>query len=185
MEQPDEQTQPAENQQLEEPGLSGEVLDSGGESTDAPLISWQASEYIHHDKKTGWYLWLVVGVVSLVGIGVYTQQWSAITVLAAMTAAVVVYARKAPRTLTYSLSDDGIDIEHKHYPFSQFRSFAVVSDVGWHTIDLDPIQRFMPRLTILFADDDLDKIVTVLSEKLPRSDRRPDAIERLSRYLKF
>ncbi len=102
-----------------------------------------------------------------------------------MTAAIIMYGRKTPRTLSYSLGDDGISIDTKFYNYDQFKSFAVIKDVGWHTIDLDPINRFSPRLSILFEDRQLDSIVGVLETQLPRLDRPPDMIERLARYLKF
>jgi hypothetical protein len=148
-------------------------------------FSWQASEYIHHAKGFVWYLALAVVIILLVGIAYFTHQWLSIGVFAVMAVAIVVYASKAPRTLTYELSADGITIEGHHYPFSQFRTFAVLPDISWHTIDLEPTQRFMPRLTILFEDDDFDAIVGHLAEHLPRVDRQPDVIERATRYLRF
>jgi hypothetical protein len=148
-------------------------------------FSWQASEYVHHTKGFSWYLILIAFVLVLFGVAYFTHQWLSIGVFAVMAIAIVVYARKAPRTLTYELSADGITIEGHHYPFSQFRTFAVLPDIAWHTIDLEPTQRFMPRMTILFEDDDFDAIVNHLAEYLPRVDRQADFVERATRYLRF
>ncbi len=148
-------------------------------------FSWQASEYIHHDKTKQWYIIVIVGALALAAGLAAFQQWFSIPVVIAMAAAIVVYGARAPRVLNYSLDDHGITIEGKSYPYSQFRSFAVVQDVAWHSIDLEPTQRFMPRLTILFDNDDFAVIVNLLSGYLPEVDRSPDWIERLSRYLKF
>lgn len=167
---------------------SSEYEDEEGDGlTEEPEInlSWQASEYIHHQKRPLWYVILFMAVALLLVAGILTHQWSGLVVLAAMTAAVVVYSNKPPRTLNYSLTNDGIVIESKFYEYAQFKSFAVISDVAWHSIDLDPVKRFAPRLTILFGDDDLDSIVEALSKELPRVDRQPDVIERATRFLKF
>lgn len=155
------------------------------EDQEITLLSWQAHEFIHHQKRPLWYLGLFVVVAALSAVGVLTHQWTGLVVLAAMTLAVVVYSNKAPRTLNYSLTESGILIESKYHPYDQFRSFAVFADIAWHSIDLDPVKRFAPRLSILFEDKDLEAIVQALSDELPRVDRRPDLIERVTRFLRF
>ncbi len=155
------------------------------DDSEITLLDWQAHEFIHHQKQPLWYLGLFVVVVALLVVGVLMHQWTGLVVLAAMTLAVVVYSNKAPRILNYSLTESGIMIESKFHPYDQFRSFAVFSDIAWHTIDLDPVKRFAPRLSILFEDKDLEAIVEALSDELPRVDRRPDVIERVTRFLRF
>ncbi len=159
--------------------------ENAGEDTDEPAFEWQASEYVQHNKGMGWYLALGGIVLALLAIAVFTQQWLSIAVFLVMAAAVVVYAHKPPRILLYQLDSNGIIIEGKSYAYSQFRSFGVLPDLSWHTIDLEPTQRFMPRLTIIFDDEDFDSIVDHLSLHLPRVDRQPDLVERLTRYTRF
>ena len=71
------------------------------------------------------------------------------------------------------------------YPFSYFRSFSVVADEEWHSIDLEPVKRLSPRVVVLFDTEDFDEIVGHLELHLPREDREPDVIERISRYVRF
>lgn len=162
-----------------------EAVDVPQEQESEVAFTWQASEYVHHHKGAGWYAGLV-GVVGLLTIvAVIFKFWLSIGVFIAMGAAIAVYAQKPPRVLTYELDDHSVTIEGKAYPYKNFRSFGVISDIEWHTIDLEPTQRFMPRLTVLFSDDDFDSIVDHLSLHLPRADRQPDVIERITRYLRF
>jgi hypothetical protein len=177
-----EDNQPIQNDELMAGVSQGEEVEV---SSGPPILSWQASEYIHHHKPATWYMAVLAAAVVLLVAGVLTRQWSGIAVLIVMTAAVLVYASKQPRVLNYSLSEDGLMIDSKFHPYSQFKSFGVVTDVGWHSIDLDPMKRFMPRLTILLEDHHIDDVIEALSMQLPRNDRGPDAIERLSRRLRF
>ena len=114
-----------------------------------------------------------------------TRQWLSIGVFAAMGLALGVYAGKSPRVLSYQLDEKGLTIGDKFHPYDRFRSFGVIEDVAWHSIDLEPTQRFMPRLSIMFDSQHFDQIVEILTRQLPRQDRRPDWAERLSRRLKF
>jgi len=183
---------PLSEEPAEEPEGSdeAEAIDEADEVfEDDPLaketISWQASEYVHHHKGAGWYAVLGLIVFILLAIAVIFKLWLSIGVFIAMGAAIAVYAYKPPRVLSYQLDPHGVTIEGKNYPFETFRSFGVLSDASWHTIDLEPAKRFMPRLNILFGDEDFDNIVAHLEAHLPRADRQPDMVERVTRYLRF
>jgi hypothetical protein len=148
-------------------------------------FTWQASEYIHHDKRAGWYA--IFALIVLIGCGllIWKGMWSELAVLVVMSAVIVKYARREPAVLNYHLDKDGLTIENKFYPYSQFRSFGVVQDVGWHAIDLEPVQRFMFRVQLMIDDKDLDTVVSYLSAELPREDHEPDLIDRIARNLHF
>jgi hypothetical protein len=148
-------------------------------------FSWQASEYVHHHKGSGWYLALFAGLAVLIAVVALMRYWLGIVAFLAMGGAVWVYARRPPRTLTYELTPLGISADGREFPFAEFRSFGVLSDIEWHTIDLDPTKRFSPRMAILFGDDDFDTIVGHLELHLPRVDRDPDLIERATNWLRF
>jgi len=171
------ETQEVAEQKVQE--VSAEVVDPG------QSFSWQASEFIHHQKSAGWYMTLALIVVILVAAAIITRQWFSIAVFATMTAAVVVYASKEPRILSYRIDNSGITIDNKPNPYKSFKSYSVLKDTGWHMIDLDPTQRFAPRVSIIFDNEDLDKITAILDTKLPRIDRDPDWIERLTRSIRF
>jgi hypothetical protein len=148
-------------------------------------FSWQASEYVHHHKGMGWYAGMFGGLAVILVIIALLRDWITIGAFLVMGAALFIYARKPPRTLMYELTPKGITIEGKPHLFTEFRSFGVLKEEEWHTIDLEPIKRFSPRLNILFDPDDFDSIVSHLELHLPRTDRDPDVIERLTRYLRF
>jgi hypothetical protein len=147
--------------------------------------AWEASEYIFHEKPTGWYLgmWGIIAVLC-VGLGLL-RQWLSIGVIVVMALAVAIYSRRPPRTLHYQITDTGIGIDGKISPFSNFKSYGVLEEVGWHEVDLEPARRFMPRLTLICESDDIPVIDEALAQHLPRVDREPDFIERASRYLRF
>jgi len=172
----------ADVQEAEAESGAAEVADSGAPEV---AFSWQASEYVHHQKSVGWYLSLAGGVMVLMVAAALLKLWLYIGVFLVMGIAVSVYARKPPRTMTYELSSQGIHIDGKLYPFAAFRSFGVIPDEEWHSIDLEPTKRFSPRVILLFNTEDLDSIVGHLELHLPRADRQLDMIERLTRYLRF
>ena len=158
---------------------SSEVLEP------SPSFTWEASEYVEHEKSVGWYLslWAVAAVIS--GVLAWQKQWLSIVVIVVMAMSLVVYSRKSPRTLTYALDEKGLSVNGKMMPYAQFKSYSVFQEIAWREINLEPSQRFSPRLTLLCEQEDFDTIEEILAHHLPRVDRDPDPIERLSRYLRF
>jgi hypothetical protein len=148
-------------------------------------FGWQASEFVHHHKSVMWYGVLGMIVVVLTALAIWLHLWLEIGVFIAAAVAVIVYANKPPRTLLYELSGEGVHIDGKLYAFELFRSFSVVADEEWHSIDLEPAKRLSPRLVLLFDTQDFDSIVGHLEIHLPREDREPDLIERITRYVRF
>jgi len=128
---------------------------------------------------------LVLIVLGLATLAYFLHFWLEIGVFLVMGVAVFIYAQKPPRTMTYELSTEGIHIEGKLFPYADFRSFGVVPDEDWHSISLEPTKRLSPRIVLLFDSDDFDQIVGHLSLHIPRADRDPDTIERITRFLRF
>lgn len=159
---------------------------AGTDSADGSAITWEASEFIHHQKAMNWYLVLTGGTI-LLGVILYLllRDVFSLVVLAVMYVAIVVYAKREPRTLRYSLSSNGLTIGEKHFDFDQFRSFSVTQDSGLPSVDLIPTQRFMPHVSIYFAPEDADKIVGELSKFIPNEQRKPNPVDRAMLKLRF
>ena len=179
--------EPADEAGAEDVQEDTEVDQTEEEADTEPEIafSWEASEYVHNHKSATWYAALVAIVVVLAGLAVWLHLWLEIGVFIAMGGALAVYAHKPPRVMKYELSDEGVHIDGKLYPFAEFRSFGVIPDEEWHSIDLEPAKRLSIRRVILFDTKDFDEIVGHLELHLPREDRPLDMIERITRYVRF
>ncbi len=179
-----DQTQ-AEGAEYENGSYADSMSDAPFADTDL-TVSWQASEYVHHPKQASWYIGLAaaIGVVTA-GTYLLTRDWMAPVVIAVMGVAVWVFASKQPRTLAYSLNSKGVQVGDKSYLYDQFRSFAIISEGAMSSVLLSPLKRFMPPLSLYYAPEDEEKIVTLLSLHLPHNQSQPDFVERLSSRLRF
>lgn len=155
-------------------------------SADEPVVTWEASEYIHHDKGASWYIGFT-GVMLVLVVAVYLLigELFSVMVMVLMGVAVAVYAGRKPDTVRYSLSRTGIAIGGKHYNLDEFSSFTIMQEGGVYSVTLMPTKRFMPPVSIYFSADDGEKITDVLGEILPHEDREPDLIDRLMRNIRF
>lgn len=150
-------------------------------------ISWTASEYISHEKNTGWYVMLGIGT-ALVTMLIYFLSGGSIlssVVVLLICISIGVLGARQPGSVQYSLESDGVHIGQKFYPYHNFKSFSLVQDEGVASIWLKPLKRFLPPVNMYYSPEDEDKIVNMLDNFLPREDREPDAIDRLSHRFRF
>ena len=162
------------------------VSEGGVPLPSIPVVEWSASEYIAHEKSAGWYLALFAGggMAAVVVYVISRDILSSIVILLAC-AAISVYAGRKPSTNRYILSENGVQVEQKFYPYGGFRSFSVVEEGAINSIWLKPLKRFAPIVTMYFSPDDEQKIIDVLANFLPHEERELDAIDRFSKRIRF
>lgn len=165
------------------------VGDQGDEDVptdDEPLLSWQASEYILHEKDPLWFIGLMAGTILLVALSIFLiKAWTFTALIVVMAIAVVFFARRPPRTLTYRLSPYSLHINERQYQLHDFRSFGVIQEGAMYSIMLLPVRRFMPAVTLYFPVDQGEQIVDLLGEVVPMETIKLDPIEKLVRKLRF
>lgn len=188
--QPNSENNPSDQSGIDsESATDNEIFSSNeqiDETPDASLVSWEASEYIHHHKDSSWYFGFGAVMVVVVGlIFILTRELFSVLTMIVMGVAVAVYAGRKPDTVKYSLSSGGITIGNRFHDFNDFSSFALMQEGGVYSIMLTPTKRFMPPVSIYFSPDDGDKIVDVLSRVLPHEDRQPDIVDRFMRNIRF
>lgn len=149
-------------------------------------ISWEASEYILHEKDPRWFIGLAAGAVVLILIAAFLIKSLSFTILVvAMLASVVVYARRPPRTLSYRLSHHALQIDEKHYSLHEFRSFGILQEGGVYSVMLIPTKRFLPGVSLYFPPELGEAIVDTLGSTVPMEKLKFDFIDKLARKMRF
>lgn len=149
------------------------------------IINWQAKEYIERKKTGGWYIGLAVVTAALVGLSIWLQYYSFLAVIIAAVIALIVYITRAPRTLTYSLTEDGISEGNNLHPFDKFKSFGIFNEDNHYSIILIPKARFGTRMTVYFPEAEGEQIVDFFGERLPMEEVKLDFLDKLVRWLKI
>jgi hypothetical protein len=152
----------------------------------ADTITWTASEFIAHDKGMGWFATLgVAAAVLMLVTYLVTNDFVSAGIVLFMIICFGVFAVRKPRTLPYRLDHDGLHIDSKTYHYDQFKSFSLIQEDGIRSIQMMPLRRFMPPISVYMDPADEDKIIDVLVNYLPMEQRQQDMIDRLMRRLRF
>lgn len=149
-------------------------------------VSWTASEFIANHKSPGWYfaLFTATGILSA-ALFFIVHDIISIVFIIIVSILFATLAGKKPRQLPYQIDSHGITIGGKSYPYGMFKSFSVLHDGPIGYINLLPLKRFMPELSIYFAMEDEQRIVDALASNLPYEHREESPFDRLMKKLHF
>lgn len=150
-------------------------------------ITWTAQEYVHIDKNVGWFVLFALVVLALVAVDIFfLKSWTFSALVVVMAAAIIVYIRRPPRTLTYALSPvQGLYVGEHLYHFDEFRAFGLIKDGDHHSIMLIPRKRFAPGVSVYFPEEAGEQIVDILGERFPMEELKLDIVDVLVRKLRL
>lgn len=150
----------------------------------AEPVRWQASEYIHREKDHVWFVLFILAAVGLTAAAIFIIKSFTFSILVpVMAVALFVYTRRPPRMLDYTLGRHGLYINDQLFPFTDFKSFALMRGLEQYSIMLVPIKRFKPAVTINFPEEVGEAIVDMLAARLPMREVQPDLVDRIIQKL--
>jgi hypothetical protein len=154
--------------------------------SDIDTITWTASEFIANQKTAEWHLGIIGGALFFaIVVFILTRDYISSGAIIIVSILFVIIGNHKPRQVTYTLDFQGLSIGEKFYPFSLFKSFAIMQDGAFNSINLIPLKRFMPELSIYYAPTDEPKILDILSNSLPNDQRGERATDKLMKRLRF
>ena len=153
---------------------------------DEALLRWQATEYVDHDRTVGWYVMLGVICLILVAVAVlFMKSWTFALLIPVMAVALVVYTRRPPALLNYTLSRKGLYVNDHLYAYDTFRGFSVVNHGNQHIANLIPRKRFQMAQTVHFPEEVGEPLVDMLAARMPMQEAKPDIFDRIITRLRM
>lgn len=147
---------------------------------------WQGTEYIHHEKDTMWFVIFGVIVVAFMAVSILLIQSITFTILIpVMAAALIVYTRRPPRLIEYTLSTKGLYVNDQLYPYAEFKGFGVIRDGQEYSIMMLPVKRFRPGISIYFPEEVGEPIVDLLGSRLPMQEMKLDFFDQIIHKLRI
>jgi hypothetical protein len=181
----------AEDQPADELGYDAgeyddEEYEDEGEIDLSEPVNWQAKEYIHQEKDMKWFVVFALIIAIFMAIAVLLMKSVSFAILLVVIAVVVVVlAKRPPRVMEYSLSNEGLHIGETLHRFTDFKSFGVIRDGEEFSVMLIPRRRLQPGITVYFPEESGEDIVDALGSRLPMRDLHLDIVDRLVRKLRL
>ncbi|MBI5754609.1 hypothetical protein HZA41_00135 [Candidatus Peregrinibacteria bacterium] len=154
---------------------------------DTPVIAWKAPEYIKHQKGRTWFIVAGIVILLLIAYGIKTGSFSTVLVFIVLAAVYLLAHTHEPRHLPIIISQMGIKIGSKCYPYAQIKAFWIqyhpplVKTLNFRTID-----RFFKEEVVQLDGQDPVPVRVYLARQIPEWEGKEEGLmEVLIRILRI
>jgi len=138
------------------------------ESETVRSITWEAYEHHHTDKGGDWFwvLGIVTIAITVTAILLGNTLFGILIFIAGLVTAL--HARQEPKVVPFSVTQRGLRIDDKIYPYSKLESFFIdEEDPLGPQLLVKSEKLFMPLLLLPLPEEYLDEIEDILASRLP------------------
>jgi len=150
------------------------------------LFSWRAPEYFYNEKGGGWYAALGALTVVLLVLAYLLNNFLFGVLIIVSSFAVALYGARRPKTVLFALTEQGLRIENRLYPYDNIQSFWMHYDPP-RSKEMTIIFKkgVMPRLSIPLEDADPNEIRDIFIKHVDEEPHEETFSDTLGRYLRF
>ena len=149
------------------------------------IFGWTAQEYIPQEHGPYWFL-TVGGVATLLIIlGIVTKSYFFIAFVALAFLVIVLYAKRTPAEIYFSVLSKGVWAGKKFYEFSEFKSFWVFEKGGGEELSLEAVKGLIPFVRLPLGEAGANKIRAVLNNFLPEAEHKELFSDHVLRILRL
>lgn len=138
-------------------------------SFDNAKLSWTTADYIKYEKGLFWKVSVIILFLAAISWGIVSKAWTFSLVMAVF--AVVYYLMihsDHPKAVTVTISDIGIKVGHRKYPYNQIKAFWVIYNPPYvKTLHIRVQNDIAVDIPIYLHNQDPAEIREFLIEKLP------------------
>lgn len=164
-----------------------EQLYAAATAFDDAVCSWQTSEFVRHDRGIIWKIMMPLLVFLAVFMGIYYDVWTFSLAIATFALVYYILHRKGPETINVVISDIGIKVGSRCYPFSKIKAFWIIYQPPvLKTLHIRVSGDIALNIAIELEDQHPAAIRELLIDKIPEIEgQKVSLVESLARLLKL
>ncbi len=148
-------------------------------------ITWQAQEYVVRNHNAAWYVGLVAVTLGLCALAIFLKWWTFLILVILSMVAILVSIFRPPRTIQYSLSQDGLTEGNKLHKYDEFKAFGIMKEDSNFSAVLIPKKRFAIDVKVYFPGGSGEAIVDALGAHLPMEEVKLDFLDKIVNFLRI
>lgn len=157
---------------------------SGKKNAQKAWITWQAPEFTAYEKGKMWSVALIAGAIALEVLFFLLKDYSAMLVVLAGAIALYRYAHHKPRTLQFSVSNEGVTIGNKSLDWETIKGFWLNAEET--ILYIETTKRPFSIESINVGNADPSALRQILLQHVPEQATRGEILsDRVNRWFKF
>lgn len=149
-------------------------------------LEWEAREYAYREKGGDWFwaVGIIAASLAITAVLFKNTIFAVLIILGAFT--LMVFAKRIPRLVKFSVDEDGIRADKLFYPWSSLESYWVETGANEPPKLLVKSKRPLAPLIIIPLDDmEPDAVKTSLRDFLPLEKETEPLSQKIMEFLGF
>lgn len=148
-------------------------------------MEWEDFEYEFTDKSKDWFWGLGLFAAFFFILAIILGNFLLGVIVVLGTVALVAYAVRPPEFLTYRLTDKGLIVKNRLYPYKQMDSFWIHTEPWFYRLSLKSDRWFLPHILVPLGETDPEEVRKYLDNFLPEEEHEISLLDIITAYLGF
>jgi hypothetical protein len=131
------------------------------------VFEWEAKEYVREEKSADWYWALGIIATAVVIVCILFNNILLGLVIAAGCGALALAAARRPEIHRFAVTDEGVAIDNRLYPYGAMRTFSVLEYIDTNIpphLSIKTNHVLAPHITMPIVDHDPMEIYEYVSQ---------------------
>lgn len=139
------------------------------------IISWIAPEFLRYERGKIWKIVMIAAGISAITLGIINQAWTFSLAIIAFVSVYYILNREAPKEVKITISDVGIKIGERRYPYGKIKAFWIIYDPPYSTtLTIRVSGDLLLDITIQLNGQNPAQIREVLLSKIPEMEGKTE-----------
>jgi hypothetical protein len=157
-----------------------EFLKSLPSAYDNVEMSWIAPEYPKHKRGKLWIIIIVGLLLAAIILGVMHKAWTFSLAIGVFAIVYFIIHKQQPSDVEVSISDIGIKVGERKYPFPRIKSFWMVYEPPFiKTLNIKVLDEFAVDIAIELNSQDPSIIRNYLIERIPEKEGNSESLSNI------
>ncbi len=170
-------------EEIEQETIEPELLNVGPK--ESSLLEWESLEYTKSDTTKYWIMAVAIIFVAIFGFFLYRKDYFGAGFAIVIGVCLYWYKRQSPVMKKYKITQLGLYVDDKIYPFNIIHSYSLNTTVTPQKLKIRLNKKFSPHLNILLEGVDALTIKTLLEKNVPEIPNDDSIIDALIKFLKI
>lgn len=151
------------------------------------FFEWEPLEFREAPRNDNWYLWLGIAAAILITISILTKTYIVAVTFFLLAVVLVMFAQKPVKRMKVRITDTGIEVRGRFYPYHTLKQFWVFYDPPHlTTLNFSQREKISLNINIELEEQDPVAIRDLLLQYLPEDENKEeDFVDTVARHLHF
>ncbi len=144
---------------------------------DHHILSWHAPEHLHYNRGIVWKIIAVLFVAAAIILGYVYDDWTFSVAVMAFALVYYLFHREKPQIVNVKISDIGIKVGHRRYPFSKIKAFWIHYEPPYtNSLMIRVSNDLAVDIEIQLYDQNPSEVRELLLEKIPELEGEKESV---------